>query len=62
MRRSIPFSLIAAGALALAAPALASAQAPSAAPKLSLATEQVDRGGGRALGADPRDIGACASS
>jgi peptidoglycan hydrolase-like protein with peptidoglycan-binding domain len=48
MRRSIPFSMIAAGAFALAAPAVASAQAPSATPKLSLTTEQVNRGGGRA--------------
>jgi peptidoglycan hydrolase-like protein with peptidoglycan-binding domain len=47
MRRST-ISLMTAGACALAVPAAADAQAPPAAPKLSLTTEQVSSGGGRA--------------
>jgi peptidoglycan hydrolase-like protein with peptidoglycan-binding domain len=48
MRRSIPSTLCMAGVMAVAVPAVASAQSPSATPKLSLTTEQVKRGGGRA--------------
>jgi peptidoglycan hydrolase-like protein with peptidoglycan-binding domain len=47
MRRSITLILVA-GAIAPAVPATAAAQAPPAAPKLSITTEQVNVSGGRA--------------
>ena len=47
MRRS-SILILTAGASALALPAIAAAQAPPAAPKLSLTTEQVSKGAGRA--------------
>jgi peptidoglycan hydrolase-like protein with peptidoglycan-binding domain len=47
MRRSIILTLVA-GAIAPAVPATAAAQAPPAAPKLSITTEQVNVSGGRA--------------